>query len=481
MTKEDIQVRFYEEKDGQVVWEGLGEFQPSQVHKQTAICFKPPKYRTLDIWEPVKVNIQLRRPSDGETSVPVPFQFLPLNAGRPAYWSLRHPSAKKRNYDIFSELLTRNALLQSKQPSFLTSLGSNIKKFMSVHTQTEATVTTNNVNLDDDEEVLSELVDQVVELDRIYAESKCFESVDERQTCSFDDTKSYTSLQMALKNPVEMNEEKDKYEDVIIIPESPMVDVTSENPTEEVEKLPPLPPKRIKRAQDGVQIISSASKIITDISNPTMNDSNSSLQITNANMLGIALNDVTASTSNPNMSLVEQHHFKMQRPKSHGDLCAPTKHLPPTPSSTLPKPKKSKLLSGLFSYLNKSSKDNVSSKRNSFSSSKSLQVNPVNRSSSNVSHQSVTTSIRIPLKNISVEEDDLNQNCTPNQDVNLLHDNLDFNLDLTEAEHYALYTAIAPHATQSEFDEASCYYAPVEGGKIMDEFDMHLKLESNKT
>nr|APR62730.1 embryonic polarity protein dorsal-like isoform X1 [Harmonia axyridis] len=40
-------------------------------------------------------------------------------------------------------------------------------------------------------------------------------------------------------------------------------------------------------------------------------------------------------------------------------------------------------------------------------------------------------------------------------------------LDLTEAEHYALYTVMAPHATQSEFDEMSCYYAAVEGGKIL--------------
>lgn len=35
-------------------------------------------------------------------------------------------------------------------------------------------------------------------------------------------------------------------------------------------------------------------------------------------------------------------------------------------------------------------------------------------------------------------------------------------LDLTEAEHYALYTSIAPRATDSEFDEMSCYYSQVE-------------------
>ncbi|KAF5302274.1 hypothetical protein FQA39_LY10313 [Lamprigera yunnana] len=80
VAKEDIQIRFYEEKDGQVVWEGFGDFQPSQVHKQTAIWFRPPRYKTLDISEPVKVLVQLRRPSDGATSEPYHFELLPLDS-----------------------------------------------------------------------------------------------------------------------------------------------------------------------------------------------------------------------------------------------------------------------------------------------------------------------------------------------------------------------------------------------------------------
>lgn len=38
--------------------------------------------------------------------------------------------------------------------------------------------------------------------------------------------------------------------------------------------------------------------------------------------------------------------------------------------------------------------------------------------------------------------------------------------DLTEAEHYALYTSVAPKATASEFDETSCYYSPVEAEPV---------------
>lgn len=51
-------MRFFEEKDGQTVWEAYGEFQHTDVHKQTAINFRTPRYRTLDIEQPVKVCIR---------------------------------------------------------------------------------------------------------------------------------------------------------------------------------------------------------------------------------------------------------------------------------------------------------------------------------------------------------------------------------------------------------------------------------------
>ena len=50
VTKDDIQVRFYEEtRDGQVLWEALGDFQPSDVHKQYGICFRTPRYKNLEV------------------------------------------------------------------------------------------------------------------------------------------------------------------------------------------------------------------------------------------------------------------------------------------------------------------------------------------------------------------------------------------------------------------------------------------------
>lgn len=37
VVKDDIQVRFFEEKNGKVVWEGFGDFQPAHVHKQVCM------------------------------------------------------------------------------------------------------------------------------------------------------------------------------------------------------------------------------------------------------------------------------------------------------------------------------------------------------------------------------------------------------------------------------------------------------------
>jgi hypothetical protein len=77
VTKDDIQVRFFEERGDQLVWEAYGEFQPADVHKQVAICFRTPRYFSTDIVQSVTVQVQLRRPSDGHTSEPRSFQFAP--------------------------------------------------------------------------------------------------------------------------------------------------------------------------------------------------------------------------------------------------------------------------------------------------------------------------------------------------------------------------------------------------------------------
>ncbi|XP_039970878.1 embryonic polarity protein dorsal-like [Bactrocera tryoni] len=82
VTKEDIAVRFFEEKNGAVVWQAYGEFDPSSVHKQTAIGLRTPQYHNTDIEEPVQVFVQLQRPSDGAVSEPCEFNYEPVKKTR---------------------------------------------------------------------------------------------------------------------------------------------------------------------------------------------------------------------------------------------------------------------------------------------------------------------------------------------------------------------------------------------------------------
>ncbi|XP_023316189.1 putative transcription factor p65 homolog isoform X2 [Trichogramma pretiosum] len=77
VNKDDIQIVFYEESNGKVIWEGLGDFTPPQVHKQVGISFRTPAYHDPMIDRTVHAYVQLRRPSDGMTSESIQFNFLP--------------------------------------------------------------------------------------------------------------------------------------------------------------------------------------------------------------------------------------------------------------------------------------------------------------------------------------------------------------------------------------------------------------------
>ncbi|MEQ2196488.1 hypothetical protein XENOCAPTIV_030226 [Xenoophorus captivus] len=71
---EDIEVRFFQDS-----WEGKGTFSQADVHRQVAIVFRTPPYRDTNLNEPIKVKMQLRRPSDREVSEPMDFQYLPAD------------------------------------------------------------------------------------------------------------------------------------------------------------------------------------------------------------------------------------------------------------------------------------------------------------------------------------------------------------------------------------------------------------------
>lgn len=349
------------------------------------------------------MSIQLRRPSDGETSDPLPFKLTPLGSGRPAFWSLRR---YKADYRSFSNILSADTKRLAKvtdvpfpsqetivitQPpqdtnnntkptvdnhSFAKKNVEPSETFVPPHeTQMEANelpsntdnkIENHNVELNLDcannndniidvvndsvERGFDDLIDQVDNFDDMMTTS--LDNVDITQ----GNDGIYSSFQLAMRNPFEFTEYGTSgYEDVVPprpsaakpLIRSDQCDVLSE-PLGSHDVLPPLPPKRIRKSP-------------------------------------------------------------------------PNKNLPPVPEA-----KKLNIFQKLFS-----SKRKDKSRKNSISSIGSR-------------------------KSLSEEKPVMDDSCAAE---NLEPDDV----ILTEAEHYALYTAFAPHATASEFDETSFYYSPVEG------------------
>lgn len=568
----------------------------------------------------------MKRPSDGVTSEPLPFDYLPLDSGRRSIWTMRKGQKQKENFDLLSRLL-------AEDKSFICANGQNKPEIIDLDTpiedekpleaskqsvvnepfetdvqQNQTLQQTNDKttewiqktefqqddehlfkteNTTDDDKTLNELLDQVAELDEIYTDHQL--KIDNGQLeCElngfensmpksnedanmdfdelFDDAATYTSLQIAFKNPVPIidllppsppvnytfdHTDYDAVEPHIIIPPGPIIDVGSlkrESPKLDDEKLPPLPPKRVKKSVPYTE--------------------NNENQPFHENLPRQELvHSVTSSPKSPQQRTPPSKIIIMKTP----DQSPLNKRLPPAPppsnvnSNTLPKPQKkpgffSKLFSRRKSRSDVNENVNVNSKNetdispdpslNNFivndpnrASIKSLQMptkkahsKPVGRSVSSVSGKRPNLTadiIHIPLKGDSLNSipmktgsgtllalpgteayerastatlsNNLDRKTVsalqladlPLQEGNMeliaIADRqslrnlcegefgvqLDPSVDLTEAEHYALYTSVAPHATESEFDEQSCYYAPVEAGEILTQSEVARRLASN--
>lgn len=130
---------------------------------------------------------------------------------------------------------------------------------------TNALLAESETSCDDEDKTLNELLEQVAELDEIYSgyqkrnvkldEAKFGES--NEMSFDFDDTATYTSLQRAFKNPIKFNDVEPRsydlhYDDVepILNPMAPIIDISPLKRNDEAveeEKLPPLPPKRLRK------------------------------------------------------------------------------------------------------------------------------------------------------------------------------------------------------------------------------------------
>lgn len=78
LSAEDIEVYFTGPG-----WEARGSFSQADVHRQVAIVFRTPPYADPSLQAPVRVSMQLRRPSDRELSEPMEFQYLPDTGMQP--------------------------------------------------------------------------------------------------------------------------------------------------------------------------------------------------------------------------------------------------------------------------------------------------------------------------------------------------------------------------------------------------------------
>lgn len=266
----------------------------------------------------MNVWIQLKRPSDGMCSEARPFYFTPVHSGMSPQKFDRLPEKHFNEYWVADEP-------EEKVP-------------LSVFDKNDDDGGDNNIDIKNelDIEIKEEPLEEVEEKYDIIFNNDLKEDTSSSSTevMGEDLRGTYSSLQMAFKNPCSIPERCQSYEDVSIAHVIPPRPPSSSKPKFESEAAPPLPPKRAKK--------------------------------------------------NPR----------------------PSKYLP----TVQEKPTKIRLLHKLL---------NMRKRSKSMCSSNGSSIND-------------------PI-------DD-----TP----------------LTEAENYALYTSVAPHAAMSEFDESSMYYCTVEGGTV---------------
>ncbi|XP_053664395.1 embryonic polarity protein dorsal [Anopheles marshallii] len=119
VVKEDIKVRFFEKKGNITVWENYAEFSHTDVHKQVAISFRTPPYKAIEISDPVRVYVQLERPSDNTYSEVRDFQFIPADSGRRRFSALHRELMKNPNADSPENQLIKRILLEGSNRSAL--------------------------------------------------------------------------------------------------------------------------------------------------------------------------------------------------------------------------------------------------------------------------------------------------------------------------------------------------------------------------
>lgn len=404
----------------------------------------------------------------------------------------------------------------------------------------EPAVDSQSVNTIVDDKTLNELLEQVAELDQIYSgyQLQCDSKLDrqKRASCNeasvdFDDAATYTSLQIAFKNPISIMDPEPRSYDVVcnafelITAPMPVIDITPlDSPVRspvrangtaiiEEEKLPPLPPKRIRKiTAENTEY--NANLLAT----PTHSESNASSAADDPAPKIIIKrtpeNRSPASSANSSLQSSPQKKqgffSRIFRRKSKGDIGQSTADLKSSPSLSR---------ESSFNGFDGFDRNHLSTRSFRAPQSPSKKCKPVGRSVSSVSGKRphlTADIVHIPLKghdslpqrsgsgNLLPEHYSSNVTLSNNldrktvsalqlADIPLQEGNmeliaiadaqslknlcegkygvqLDADVDLSEAEHFAVYTTAAPHmngnGNGNGFEDAA-FFAPVEAAEVV--------------
>lgn len=171
------------------------------------------------------VWIQLKRPSDNMCSEPRPFLLTPVDSGMSPQKYDRLPETHVDEYWADDQL-------QEKVP--LSVFDKNKDNEVNKETEMEIEIKKEPLDLEDEQE-------NVYDVKKDYKEDTSSSST---EVMGEDLRGTYSSLQMAFKNPCSIPEKCQSYEDISIIPPRPP---SSSKPKLDTNTAPPLPPKRVKK------------------------------------------------------------------------------------------------------------------------------------------------------------------------------------------------------------------------------------------
>lgn len=395
------------------------------------------------------VKVQLRRPSDGATSEPRDFKYTPLDSGRP-FWSLKK---LKANYGIFSSILAANtALMTAPRPMVPNGTSSPTD-------ENEASTSAH----------VSEPIVQEAPLHDVKPAELAPQPSSDEHEYEFTEVGQWEN-----KNPPKT----DYTDDLLSQGETckSLNDLLSQ--VAELEEIYPEPQPDAELQECLKQSASAvADNIPMDVDDVYESGHYTSLQLAMKNpiLIDIDFEDTPAAPS-PQPPAIPPHSIEIPLPEPQPPVILPTiqpdsnkrestctDKLPPLP------PKR----------FRKNTKDDGVEERNSINSEEPSpqlpprafppvieNIEPKQKSSKPNFFQKLFSrkgkskkegalpksgSVPCNLSEVAPNED-LLSSVPPSPTV-----------DLTEAEHYALYTDVAPRATASEFDEMSFYYSPVEG------------------